>query len=202
MFGWKQGTPSMTEKERAVRDQAEVVVRRGLKAADAVRDAGRALSVLKGRDLWRDTATSWSAYVDSTFGISVRRAAQLIEFATVSETIDRVLTEIGTAGTETADQLTERSLRPLSGLDDDQVREAVIEAATEGDGTITAAAIRRAAGKRKKSKKARPPKSLTVRVAGCKVVLIPTHPDPVFRGYRESVAAALEKLDQQSREAA
>lgn len=182
----------MTEQERQLRDKAEAIVMRGLKAADAVREAGKALHMLKSRDLWRDTHDSWQAYVEQRFQITARRAHQLVEFAQFSEAVAEA---IGTTGT--AVQLTERALRPLADVPGEQVGAAIAEAvAASGGGEPTPAAIRKAASKRKKTKakRAKPPKGRTVRVAGAKVVIVPTHPEPVFRGWSESLAAAIEKL--------
>jgi hypothetical protein len=182
----------MTEQERQLRDRAEAVVMRGLKAAEAVREAGKALHTLKVRDLWRDTHDSWQQYVEQRFQITARRAHQLVEFAQFS---DAVAEAIGTTGT--AVQLTERALRPLADVPPEQVGEAIAEAvAASGGGEPTPAAIRKAASKRRKTKakKARPPKGRTVRVAGAKVVIVPTHPEPVFRGWAETLAAAIDKL--------
>lgn len=182
----------MTESDRQLRDKAEAVVLRGLKAADAVKEAGKALHILKSRDLWRDTHDSWQAYVEERFSITARRAHQLVEFATFTEA---VAAEIGTSGT--AVQLTERALRPLADVPEEQIGEAIAEAVAEsGGGEPTPAAIRRAAAKRKKTKARKPkaPKARTVRVAGAKVTITPTHAEPVFRGWMQTLQAALEKV--------
>lgn len=199
-----KGKPAMTDKERELRDKAEQLVLRGLKAVDAVRDAGRALHTLKSRELWRDTHDSWVNYVQERFGITGRRAHQLVEFASFS---DAVADAIGTSGTDVT--LTERALRPLADVAPEDVPAVVAEAVAEsGGGQPTPAAIRKAAAKRRKvkAKKAKPAKPLTVRVAGAKVTLEPTHPEPIFRGYLESLQAALDKLkasmDEAGREAA
>lgn len=193
--------PAMTSEERALRDRAEAVVLQGLKAVAAVREAGKALHTLKSRDLWRDTHDSWQTYTQERFGISARRAHQLVEFSQFTEAVAEA---IGTSGT--AVTLSERALRPLADVPAEQVSEAIAEAvAASGGGEPTPAAIRAAASKRKrktKSRKAKPTKPLTIRVAGAKVTISPTHAEPVFRGFRETLVAALEKLAQGDREAA
>jgi hypothetical protein len=193
IFGSKS---SMSVEDRQLRDSAEAAVEKGLKAVTAVRDAGRALHTLKTRDLWRDTADSWEAYVQQRFSISPRRALQLVEFARFSEA---VATAIGTTGTEVT--LTERALRPLADVPDGEVSDAIREAvAASGGGEPTPSAIRKAAAKRKKTKgrKAKPPKGRTIRVAGAKITITPTHPEPVFRGWMATLSAALAKLEAES----
>ena len=180
----------MTSADRVLRDKAEALVDRGLAAQDAVREAGKALNTLKSKDLWRDTHDSWATYLTARFGLTTRRAAQLIEFADLSE---KVAAHADTSG------LTERALRPLAGLPDDQVGEAIAEAVAEG---LTPASIEKAARKRKGKKKPRVEKPITIKVAGAKIQIIPTHPEPIFRGWVQTLEAALSKLAEQSREAA
>ncbi len=191
----------MTSEEVALRDRAEAVVVRGLQAVAAVREAGRALNTLKSRDLWRDTHNSWQEYVQGKFRITARRAHQLVEFSAFT---DAVAEAIGTSGTEVT--LSERALRPLADVPAEQVAETIAEAVEEsGGGEPTPAAIRRAAAKRKskpKGRKAKPMKPFSIRVGGARVTITPTHPEPVFRGFRETLLAALEKLAQGDREAA
>jgi hypothetical protein len=186
----------MTDKDRELRDRAEAVVLRGLKAVDAVKEAGRALNMLKARDLWRDTHDSWAQYVVQRFTISARRAHQLIEFSTFTDAVAEI---IGTTGTEVT--LTERALRPLADVEPEEVPAVVADAvAASGGGEPTPAAIRAAVASRKKGKKkpARTEKPRTVRVAGAKVTITPTLPTPAFRGFRESLVAALAKLEADS----
>lgn len=203
-MGWftkDEGKAPMTEAERQLRDRSEQAVMRGLKAAEAVREAGRALHTLKTRDLWRDTHDSWQTYVQERFGITARRAHQLVEFSVFSDAVGEA---IGTSGTAVA--LSERALRPLADVPEEQLGEAIAEAVAESGGKEpTPAAIRKAASKRKVTKgkkKSRPGKPFTVRVAGAKVTITPTHADPVFRGYMESLRAALEKMQAERKEAA
>ena len=193
MFGGGQKAAAMTDKERELRDRAEAVVLRGLKAVDAVKEAGKALHLLKSRDLWRDTHDSWQLYVQERFGITSRRAHQLAEFSNFT---DVVAEQIGTTGT--AVTLTERALRPLADVQPEEVRDVVAEAvAASGGGEPTPAAIRAAVATRKKAKKksVKVEKPRTFRVGGAKVTVSPTMAAPAFRGFRESLVAALAKLD-------
>jgi len=190
-FGGQQ--PAMTDKERRERDAAEAVVLRGLKAVDAVKEAGRALNTLKSRDWWRDTHDSWQLYVQERFSISARRAHQLTEF---SQFTDVVAEAIGTSGT--AVTLTERALRPLADVEPEEVQSVVAEAvAASGGQEPTPAAIRKAVASRKKAKRrpAKVEKPRTLRVGGAKVTITPTMAAPAFRGFRESLVAALAKID-------
>jgi hypothetical protein len=186
----------MTDKERQLRDTAEAVVLRGLKAVDAVKEAGKALHTLKSRDLWRDTHDSWQTYVQERFGITARRAHQLTEF---SQFTDAVAEAIGTTGT--AVTLTERALRPLADVEPEEVQDVVAEAvAASGGKEPSPAAIRAAVAGRRKGKKkpAKTEKPRTFRVGGAKVTITPTMPAPAFRGFRESLVAALAKLEADS----
>lgn len=198
-FGGGQQQPeSMTDKERELRDRAEAVVLRGLKAVDAVKEAGRALQTLKSRDLWRDTHDSWATYVVQRFTISARRAHQLIEFSTFTDAVAEI---IGTSGTEVT--LTERALRPLADVLPEELNDVVAEAvAASGGGEPTPAAIRAAVATRKKGKKkgVKVEKPRTFRVGGAKVTVVPTMAAPAFRGFRESLVAALAKLDADSQD--
>ena len=192
-MGWfTKGPEPMTDADRQLRDKAEAVVLRGLKAADAVKEAGKALHLLKSRDLWRDTHDSWPSYVQERFGITGRRAHQLLEF---SQFTDAVADAIGTSGTEVT--LTERALRPLADVPAESIGEVIADAVAEsGGGEPTPSAIRKAVAKRKKPKarKAKAPKARTVRVAGAKITITPTHSEPVFRGWMQTLQAAIEKV--------
>ena len=79
----------------------------------------------------------------------------------------------------------------------ESIGEVIADAVAEsGGGEPTPAAIRKAVAKRKKPKarKVKAPKARTVRVAGAKITIIPTHPEPVFRGWMQTLQAALEKV--------
>jgi hypothetical protein len=81
------------------------------------------------------------------------------------------------------------------------VQDVIADAVAEsGGGEPTPSAIRKAVAKRKKpkAKKAKAPKPMTVRVAGAKVTITPTHSEPVFRGWEATLRAALEKLASES----
>ena len=191
-LGLTEEAKPMTERERNLRDDLEAKVRTGLKATQAVREAGKALKTLKDNDLWRDTADSWESYCRERFKLTTRRALQLIEFAGMMAVYE------GVTGTDCSDDTpSEYAMRPLAGLEEAAVAEALTEALEESGGqTPTPKAIRRAAAKRKPKakRKAKPAKPRIVRVGGAKVVIQPTHAEPTFRGYLATLEAALAKL--------
>ena len=185
----------MTEVEKNLLARCEERVDRGLQATAAVLEAGRALKTLKDGDLWRDTYDSWESYCRDRFKLTTRRALQLIEFAGMSAVYEN------TIGTDSSDELpSEWAMRPLSGLDEATMAEVLREAADEsGGGSPTPKAIKKAASRRKpKKKKAKAAKPRTIRVAGAKVVIQPTHAEPTFRGWEVTLEAALSKLRAQS----
>ena len=195
MLGLNEEAKPMTEVERRLRDDCEAKVRTGLQATQAVQEAGKALKTLKDNDLWRDSHDSWETYCRERFQLSTRRALQLIEFAGMSAVYGEL------TGTSGSDVPSERAMRPLAGLDEDAVAEALKEAIDESGGqTPTPKAIRRAAAKRKPKakRKAKPAKARIVRVGGAKVVIQPTHAEPTFRGYLATLEAAVAKLRAES----
>lgn len=195
MLGLNEEAKPMTERERRLRDDCEAKVRTGLKATQAVQEAGKALKTLKDNDLWRDSHDSWETYCRERFQLSTRRALQLIEFAGMSAVYGEL------TGTSGSDAPSERAMRPLAGLDSDAVSEALKEAIDESGGSVpTPKAIRRAAAKRKPKakRKAKPAKARIVRVGGAKVVIQPTHAEPTFRGYLATLEAAVAKLRAES----
>ena len=194
-FGKSGGASPMTEVEKNLRARCEEKVDRGLQATAAVLEAGKALKTLKDGDLWRDTHDSWEAYCRDRFKLTTRRALQLIEFAGMMAVYENT---IGTSGSD--EPLSERSLRPLSGLDEATMAEALREASEEsGGGSPTPKAIKKAASRRKpKRKKAKAAKPRTIRVGGAKVVIQPTHAEPTFRGYLATLEAAVAKMKAQS----
>jgi hypothetical protein len=199
VMGWWNGkgeASPMTEVERRLRDECEAKVHKGLQATAAVLEAGKALKTLKDGELWRDTHDDWTTYCRERFKLTTRRALQLIEFAGMVAVYE------GVTGTDSSGEPpSEWSMRPLSGLEPEAMAEALTEAVEESGGqTPTAKAIQKAAKKRKPKakRKAKPPKARTVRVAGAKVVIQPTHAEPTFRGWEVTLQAALNKLKAQS----
>jgi hypothetical protein len=189
------GKGTLTEAERIALGKLEAAVQAGVSASMTVLEAGKALSEIRSRQLYRDSAATWEEYVHQRFGITPRRANQLVQFAGVSD----ALTEMGTA----VPILSERAARPLVGLSPEAMSEAITEAAGSADG-ITPATIRKAASKRKKTKAAKVPKPRRFKVAGAVVVVTFNRKsngsaiDALEAAYRQ----AEEELERQATEAA
>jgi len=189
------GKGTLTEAERITLGRLEAAVQAGVSASMTVLEAGKALSEIRSRQLYRDSAATWEEYVHQRFGITPRRANQLVQFAGVSD----ALTEMGTA----VPILSERAARPLVGLSPEAMSEAITEAAGSADG-ITPATIRKAASKRKKTKAAKVPKPRRFKVAGAVVVVTFNRKsngsaiDALEAAYRQ----AEEELERQATEAA
>lgn len=138
---------TLTADEKAALARLERTVEAGVSATLVVLDAGKALAEIRSRQLYRDSASSWDSYVEERFRISKRRADQMIAFAGVKAALE----EMGTA----VPNFSERAARPLVGLSPETINEVVAEAAATPDG-VTPASIRKAAGRRKASRAARP----------------------------------------------
>ena len=186
----------MTDSELELRSKLEAVADRGLRAITAVRDCGAALEELKAKDLWRDTHNSWQDYVLDRFKISASRAHQLIEFATITNALTKKVS------TAVVNSLTERQIRPLTSIPAAEIQgvlDSVVLAADGGKITpkIISSAVKTAVSTRtKKRRPAGVPKPIVVRVGGAKITIQPTHASPVFRGFAESLASAIEKIKQ------
>ncbi len=151
----------LTAEDRATLVRLERQVESGIAYVEAMIGAGKALAQIRDRQLYRDTAATWETYVSERFRITKRRADQLVAFAGVHDALE----EMGTA----VPKISERAVRPLVGLDQEQLKAVVAEAAEEGE--ITPASIRKAAGRRRKSKAAKAPRPRRFRVPGGIVVV-------------------------------
>lgn len=134
---------TLTADEKATLARLEATVEAGVQASMTVLEAGKALSEIRSRQLFRDTAGSWEAYVTTRFSITKRRADQMIAFSGVQS----ILQEMGT----TVPILSEGASRPLVGLPPETITEIVTEAAGSPEG-VTAGSIKKAAARRKKAK--------------------------------------------------
>ena len=174
---------TLSADERAALAKLESAVEAGVDATLAVIEAGKALTEIRDRQLFRDSGSSWDTYVTERFRITARRANQLIAFAGVKAALDNS----GTAVPE----LSERAARPLVGMNADSIREVVAEAAGSAEG-VTPASIRRAASK-KKSSKAKVPKEWREKVPGA-IVRVALNAKGVKAGVtiEAALAAALE----------
>jgi len=160
-----QMADQLTDQDRADFERFNEAVGRAVKAAKAVIAGGQALREIRQRQLYRHVAASWEAYLE-LHGLTRRRADQLVAAAGVFEAVETVSHETGTA----VPSLSERAIRPLVGLAQDDVAAAVAEAASSSDG-ITPASIRKAAGRRRKAKAAKAPRPVRFRVP-CGIVVV------------------------------
>lgn len=192
---WK-GKPvktTLTADERAVLTRLEATVEAGVKATLTVLEAGKALSEIRTRQLYRDSADSWETYVDRRFQITKRRADQMIAFAGVKATLE----EMGTRVPE----MSEKAARTLVGLPADELRVVVAEAAA-APGGVTAGTLRKAAAKRK-AKAAKVPRPVRLKVPGA-IVQVAINAKGAKAGVNVEAAllAAIEAVRRQSAEAA
>ena len=152
---------TLTDNERTILARLELAVDEAVDAISRMIEAGKALHEIKTKQLYRDQARTWPDYVQKRFGMSARRADQLIVFAGLSATIEEVSRELGTE----VPILSERAVRPLAGLAGDDLTDAIREAAA--DGGLTPRSIGKAASSRKaKSRKASVPRPVRLRVPG------------------------------------
>jgi len=152
---------ALTDTERTILARLESAVDEVLDAIPMMIEAGKALSEIKGKQLYRDQAKTWQSYVDQRFRMTARRADQLIVFAGLTAAIEAVSEESGTV----VPVLSERAVRPLAGLAVEDAKEAIREAAA--DGGLTPRSIGKAASSRKaKSRKASVPRPVRLRVPG------------------------------------
>lgn len=171
---------TLTPDEQTVLARLEAKVKAGVTASNAVLEAGKALAEIRRRQLHRDSAASWEDYVEKRFGLSKRRADQMVAYAGLQTTLDEMGTRVPT--------LSEKASRPLVGLSPAAVVEVVEEAAT-APGGVTAGSIRKAAATRRGSKAVRVPRPVRLRVPGA-VVEVAFNAKGAASGF--SLTAALE----------
>lgn len=162
-------TPSLTSEERREFDALDEVVARGVKAAKAVLDAGRALAQIRERQLYRAVAGTWEVYLSDRHGLTRRRADQIIAAANAMAVIQEAVQQKTGTMVPGLDELTERGLRPLAGMDAEAVAAVVADAAGDPAG-ITPTTIRKAA-KRRKAAKAKAYRPRRFKVPGAVVVI-------------------------------
>ena len=119
---------TLTYEEKREFERLDEAVVMGVKAAKVVMKAGAALARIRDGQLFRDTASTWDAYLKG-HGLTRRRADQLIQAARIIEGVEEVLAEAGTPVPDLSG-VTESSARQLTGLDKRTAAAAV--AATTG----------------------------------------------------------------------
>lgn len=185
---------TLTEAERIMLSKLEAAVDAGVQASMAVLEAGKALATIRDRQLFRDSAATWEAYVEARFRMTRRRADQMIAFAGVKAALEETGTRVPV--------LSEKAARPLVGLSPDTITEVVAEAASSPEG-VTAGSIRKAASKRKSKAKLRVPRPIRLKVPGA-VVEIAFNAKAAATGFSIEAAlqAAIEAAQRKASEAA
>jgi hypothetical protein len=161
----KNAGGTLTDNERSILARLESAVDEVLAAIPQMIAAGKALNEIKEKQLYRDQAATWQGYVDQRFRMTARRADQLIVFAGLTAAIEAVAKESGTA----VPTLSERAVRPLAGLPDQDAVEAIREASA--DGGLTPRSIAKAASSRKPKRKASIPRPVRLKLPGGIVVI-------------------------------
>jgi hypothetical protein len=181
---------TLSEQEREALTKCEQAVTQGFQAFAS---AGRALALIRDKQLYRESASTFEEYVATRWRMSRQHAARLIEAAAVLEN----LSPMGSAPNS------ERIARPLAQLPPEQQREAWSEvvsnapAGTDGTPVVTAAAVEAAVAKRtsKKKKRAKLAKPTRLKVPGATVIITP---NKAFAGsVIEVLQAAIAKLSEQ-----
>ena len=163
---WKgeDSVATLTAAEAAEFAKLDQAVSLAVRAARVVEAGGAALATIKSRQLFRDVAGSWDAYVE-THGISVRRADQIIAAFKVREMIS-------SEGRTAVLGLAERAIRPLVSLSAADANEVIAEASAVAGG-ITPKSIRQAAAKRKAKTATKLPRPIRHKVPGWVIVATP-----------------------------
>ena len=159
---------TLTATERREFSKLDEAVALGVKASKVVMAAGAALARIRDGQLYRDTASTWEAYLEG-HGLSRRRADQLIHAARIIEGVEEILTAEGMTVPDLG-TITESSARQLAGLDKRTAAAAVSEAASSADG-LTPATLRAAASKRKPAKRKGIPRPISLKVPGGTVMI-------------------------------
>ena len=194
----QQQAGTLSEIEAVRLAKLESAIEAGVNVMDAVHEAGKALAEIRDRQLYRDSAATFEAYVDQRFRITARRAGQLIAFSGLKTSLEEM-------GTRVPETLSEKAARPLTGLSVQAAAEALAEAASSPEG-VTAASIRKAAGRRKaksgKAKKALRP--VRFKVPGWCVIATPNKKasGDVIEALRAALRQAEAEGADQAREAA
>lgn len=168
--GVEERMATLTHEERKEFERLDEAVGLGMRAAKVVITAGRALKAIRDRQLFRDTVATWEAYLER-HALSRRRADQMIAAADVLDAVSEIVsTKTGTV-VPNFDELTERSIRNIVGMDSETAADVVLEAAATPDG-LTPATIKAAASKRRKAKASKVPKPQRFRVPGATIVVV------------------------------
>lgn len=157
----------MSAAEIAELGRMEAAVAAALPHVEAVVEAGKALSRIRDRQLYRSVDPTWERYLLRRWSLSRRRADQLVNLHLSTVAVEEVAEAMGT----TVPVVTEHTVRQLAGLDHAEKVEVVREAAAAGGGTITGKAIRKAAASRKAGRRPAVPRPWREKVPGAVVVV-------------------------------
>lgn len=171
-------------------EQAELVKCESIIAAHVASYAkvGACLAAIREKQLYRDRFESFEAYVSEKWQMTMQHANRLMAAAGVHAVLEPM-------GSTPAN---ERQARPLAQLQPAEQLDAwqdAIELA--GDAELTVAHVEEAVGKRKKTRKAKLAKQVSLKVPGARVIVIP---NKAFQSYEQALQSALAKY--QHREAA
>jgi hypothetical protein len=155
----------LSEDDRNRLAKLERTVEVGVHAVLDMIAAGKALQEIHSAQLYRESqGGSWEKYVSHRFGITARRANQMMSFAGVSEVLEAVSEETGT----TVPTLSERAARPIANLPAEEAKE-VIHMAASMDGGVTPANVAKAAASRRPARRPGVPRPSRFRVPGAVV---------------------------------
>jgi len=177
IFGRGDQVPTLSYDEQVEFNRLDADVGMACKAAGVLEKGAAALTRIRDAQLWRDVAGSWEGYL-VLHSISERRANQIIHAFKIKSDFS------GKTGTAVP-ELSERSLRPLAGMNTTDAVETLSIAAADAEG-LTPASIRRAAAKRK-TKGIRVPKAIRVPVPGA-IVVVEFNRKGVATGFDEIIA--------------
>ena len=181
---------TLSEQEREALSKCEQAVTQGFQAFAS---AGRALLLIRDKQLYREQANTFEEYVSAKWNMTRNYADRIIAAAEVCA----ILMPSGHMPTS------ERVARPLASLPADQQRAAWGEVVSnapvgpDGQPVVTAAAVEAAVAKRtsKKKKRAKLAKPTRLKVPGATVIITP---NKAFAGsVIEVLQAAIAKLSEQ-----
>lgn len=163
-LGLSPGKRPLSAEERQYLDKLEGIVTGGLRSFAAV---GRALTLIRDKQLYRESHDTFEAYVAAKWNMSRQHAARLMEAAEIATQIEKSPTG--------AVPETERQVRPLAALEPEQRVAAWTEAVEASPGgKVTPAAVEAAVAKRRpKKRRAKVAKPTRIKVPGATVTITP-----------------------------
>ena len=183
-------TAKLTQEERATLSKCEAAVTQGIRAFAA---AGKALAVIRDKQLFRETHNDFETYVAGRWKMTRQHAHRLIEAAAV-------VSNLSPAGDNPIPS-SERQARPLTKLSPDAQREVWEEVVADapfdsaGKPVVATESIEAAVAKRrpKKGRRRARPRPTRIKVPGATVIVTPNRK---FSGTpADALRAALEKLE-------